>query len=213
MISIEDMVRRELIVNVGNMIDDLSSLVAGRDPNSVLSFDPDDLDELQSQPDYKEAGIDHINSMDRDCLLDELAEHDLEDERNPTDIAIAAHHEYSRRLVAGEVDPGDGDTADALLDQWPGIGDADLRAKLLDHLDEYDDGWKDYAEENSLDWEYNEAYEFWAVTGWLAAKLQAKGEVVREICGLDVWGRTTTGQSIQLDWVIQEIYADLLVGR
>lgn len=213
MISIEEMVRRELIVNVGNMIEDLSRLVVDREPDDHLSFDPDDLNELRSQPDYKEACTDHINDMTRDELIEELAEHDLEDERNPTDTAIAAHHEYSRRLVAGEVDPGDGDTPDNLLDQWPGIDDAALRGKLLDHLDEQEDGWKDYAEENSLDWEYNEACEFWAVTGWLAAKLQAKGEVVREVCGMAVWGRCTTGQSVSMDWVIQEVYDDLLVGR
>ena len=55
-----------------------------------------------------------------------------------------------------------------------------------------------------------EIFEHWIVTPWLADKLEALGEtVVRDFYGLTIWGRTTTGQSIWCDYVIQEIYSDL----
>jgi hypothetical protein len=56
-----------------------------------------------------------------------------------------------------------------------------------------------------------EIFEHWIVTDWLADKLAAKGEAVsKDIAGLTVWGRTTTGQAISMDHVIEQIYADLI---
>lgn len=56
-----------------------------------------------------------------------------------------------------------------------------------------------------------EIYEYWFVSTWLAEKLKAYGEAVIDHDALDmlVWGRCTTGQSIALDYVIQEIAFDL----
>lgn len=54
-----------------------------------------------------------------------------------------------------------------------------------------------------------EAYEHWLVTGWLAEKLEERGEIVGEFLGLTIWGRTCTGQAIYMDGVIEEIYVDL----
>lgn len=55
-----------------------------------------------------------------------------------------------------------------------------------------------------------EVYEHWAVTDWLADKLEAEGEKVdRGFAGLPVWARTTTGQAIYADGVIEAIAADL----
>lgn len=51
-----------------------------------------------------------------------------------------------------------------------------------------------------------EVYEHWAVSSWLAEKLAAKGERVdRDFAGLNVWARTTTGQAISIDAVIEAI--------
>ncbi len=56
-----------------------------------------------------------------------------------------------------------------------------------------------------------EVFEHWAVSPWLAEKLAAEGERVdTDFAGLNVWGRTTTGQSISMDAVIRKIAADLL---
>lgn len=55
-----------------------------------------------------------------------------------------------------------------------------------------------------------EVFEHWIVTDWLADKLEAKGEKVdRDFAGLTIWARTTTGQMVAMDAVIQEIAADL----
>lgn len=55
-----------------------------------------------------------------------------------------------------------------------------------------------------------EVYEHWIVSNWLADKLTAKGEKCeKDFAGLTVWARTTTGQSIICDGVMQEIACDL----
>lgn len=67
---------------------------------------------------------------------------------------------------------------------------------------EYDDPEVD-------DYEY-EIYEHWIVSDWLARKLEEQGESVsRDVHGMTVWGRATTGQAISMDYVIQEIVKNL----
>lgn len=58
-----------------------------------------------------------------------------------------------------------------------------------------------------------EVYEHWIVSDWLAGKLEAKGEKVdRDFADLIIWARTTTGQAIYADSVIEAIAADLNRG-
>jgi hypothetical protein len=53
-----------------------------------------------------------------------------------------------------------------------------------------------------------EVYEHWSVSQWLAEKLQAQGEKVDlDFAGMCCWARTTTGQAIHADGVIERIYA------
>ena len=55
--------------------------------------------------------------------------------------------------------------------------------------------------------EYIEAMEHWIVSDWLADKLSERGEMVnKDIYGLTVWGRCTTGQAVYLDSVIKNIF-------
>lgn len=59
-----------------------------------------------------------------------------------------------------------------------------------------------------------EVFEHWAVSQWLGDMLQAKGERVDDdFAGLVVWARTTTGQAISMDAVIQEITRELHLGN
>lgn len=52
--------------------------------------------------------------------------------------------------------------------------------------------------------------EHWVVSEWLADKLLEKGEKVdKNFQGLCIWARTTTGQAIASDLVIEQITADL----
>jgi len=51
-----------------------------------------------------------------------------------------------------------------------------------------------------------EALEHWLVSDWLANRLREEGEMVIDFMDLTIWGRTTSGQAILLDSVIEDIY-------
>ena len=55
-----------------------------------------------------------------------------------------------------------------------------------------------------------EIFEWWLVSPWLGGKLLLEGDPVIDN-GYGVWwGRTTTGQAISLDNVIEKIYDDIM---
>jgi hypothetical protein len=78
-------------------------------------------------------------------------------------------------------------------------------------VDRVCESWEMLCLDNGIEVEGREVFEFWLVTGWLGDMLEAKGErVVRDFLGLEtVWGRTTTGQMISCDGVIEEIAREL----
>lgn len=58
-----------------------------------------------------------------------------------------------------------------------------------------------------------EIFQWYAVSSFLADDLEEEGEVVlRDFHGLDLWGRTTFGQAISMDYVIQKVYDNLQKG-
>ena len=59
---------------------------------------------------------------------------------------------------------------------------------------------------NPIEGEPEEALEHWLVSEWLGKRLQEEGEMVIEFLGLTIWGRTTSGQAIYIDSVIEDIY-------
>lgn len=71
-----------------------------------------------------------------------------------------------------------------------------------------DDEKESWAWDNRLEPGYIDALEHWAVSDWLARQLEQRGEMVGEIFGLNVWGRTTSGQAILIDTVIEDIQRD-----
>ena len=74
-----------------------------------------------------------------------------------------------------------------------------------------EEGIEDFCQEHDIEPYEREIYEHWIVSDWLAEKLAAKGERVdTDFAGMTVWGRTTTGQAIYMDSVIQEIHAELV---
>lgn len=78
--------------------------------------------------------------------------------------------------------------------------------------------WREWCIPRYIEPHYREVFEHWIVTDWLADRLEAKGEKVdRNFAGLTIWARTTTGQAIAADWVIEEIarelHADLESGE
>ena len=63
---------------------------------------------------------------------------------------------------------------------------------------------------NLISFEYLDSFvddilEWWLVDSWLAERLKQQGEVVIEEYGCYWWGRSTSGQAICLDSVIQSI--------
>ena len=71
--------------------------------------------------------------------------------------------------------------------------------------DECREGLQDLVRDNA---ERAEVYEWWAVTGFLTADLEAHGCVILDWYGIQVWGRETTGQAISMDGVIRQIVTD-----
>lgn len=72
-------------------------------------------------------------------------------------------------------------------------------------------GWENLCNEYNIDPYQREVYEFWAVSPWFAEKLAAHGEKVdTDFAGMNVWARTTTGQGISSDGVIERIYSDMM---
>ena len=55
----------------------------------------------------------------------------------------------------------------------------------------------------------SEVLEHWIVSDWLARNLADRGETVCELMGLTIWGRCTSGQSIALDGIIEDIAKDM----
>ena len=53
--------------------------------------------------------------------------------------------------------------------------------------------------------EYDEVFEWWLVTPYMAELLKENGEIIFADYDCYWWGRTTTGQALYMDWVIQEI--------
>lgn len=85
----------------------------------------------------------------------------------------------------------------------------ELRQKILNLVEAEPDGWREVCEEYNLDPEIREAYEHWIVSEWAARWLEEKGEITGEVCGLTIWGRCCTGQSIYMDNVWQEKAAEI----
>ena len=79
-----------------------------------------------------------------------------------------------------------------------------LNAYLLHHSRKFQSSYWDVCR-IPMDDDGVEFYEAWIVTSWLADKLLEEGEAVLNFEGVNFWQRTTTGQAIYIDTVIQKI--------
>ena len=74
----------------------------------------------------------------------------------------------------------------------------------------YAEDWQEACESDGIEPYPREVFEHWAVTDWFADQLLERGEKVdKDFGGLCVWARTTTGQAIAADYVLERIAADL----
>jgi hypothetical protein len=70
--------------------------------------------------------------------------------------------------------------------------------------------WRELCEAFDIEPYEREVFEHWAVSQWLGKKLESKGERIDfDFQGLVVWARTTTGQGIASDRVIEQIAQEL----
>ena len=53
--------------------------------------------------------------------------------------------------------------------------------------------------------EYDEVFEWWLVTPYIAELLKGNGEIILADYDCYWWGRTTSGQALWMDYVIQKI--------
>ena len=53
--------------------------------------------------------------------------------------------------------------------------------------------------------EYDEVFEWWLVTPYIAELLKGNGEIILADYDCYWWGRTTTGQALWMDYMIQKI--------
>ena len=91
-----------------------------------------------------------------------------------------------------------------------GFGDDDIinYAKTREQL--LDEGYTDrQINDGDINEGYQDIFEWWAVGEWMKDQLLEQGEPVLENDYGTWWGRTTTGQAIALDSVIETIYTKL----
>ena len=72
-----------------------------------------------------------------------------------------------------------------------------------------DEEYREIADTYRLDPETWEVYEHWQCDPYAACELESLGETVFQFGGMTVWARTTTGQSISMDYVVSKLIRDL----
>jgi hypothetical protein len=60
---------------------------------------------------------------------------------------------------------------------------------------------------DSIEDEYQEIFEYYLVSDYLGDKLRSINEPVMDLSNCSLWGRTCTGQSIELDGTIQKAFS------
>lgn len=89
------------------------------------------------------------------------------------------------------------------VENLPELNDVgNFESKALEDNSDLLDAYETARDELRDEWE---PLEYWAVSEWLAKKLQERGEVVAEIGLMYIWARTTSGQAIAIDYVIEQI--------
>lgn len=152
-------------------------------------------------PEYEEVGRNFI--MD-DADLEQLEE--IAEENGYWDAVLeesgvpeVAERESGRWCFEGSAECFDDeeDAKEAAINSVMKV----VRQKVADLVSD----WKEVCETYNLEADALDVYEHWVVSDWLARLLSEKGERVERYLGLMIWGRCTTGQSIYMDGVIQEI--------
>lgn len=209
------LVDREVYYCVSSLMSDLTTLVscANQAVLNQVSVTYEDMIDLNRRVDYDEAAEAHIDDCDD---LDDLEA--MADFVGDWSDALRAAGYDTDNAPFKPIDTDDpeaepeqyDDPADYLWDLEEEEGKKFLKA-LRTYIKERVDDHQKFCHELDIDADEYESdvYEHWIVSNWLARKLAERGEVTGDVCGMTIWGRCTTGQAISMDYVIQQIAAEL----
>lgn len=178
--------------------------------------------------DFQRTCSDYVNKHVLTCIstlvsdnFSQWIEGDYEDEL----YAVTAQDDYETPVLDWLNNRAEDDQADELR-EWIEVNiglaycddietDKQLLSQGLDIITGSMDGphdpdWRDLAEHLDIDPEQREALEHWIVSDHLAYHLEQAGEMItRDLYGMTVWGRTTSGQAISIDSVIETIVREV----
>lgn len=209
------LVDREVYYCVSSLMYDLTALVscANQAVLDQVSVTYEDMIDLNRRIDYDEAAEAHIDDCDDLDDLEAMA--DFVGDRSDA-LRAAGYNPDNTPFKPVDVDDPEAepeqydDPADYLWDLEEEEGKKFLKA-LRTYIKERVNDHEAFCRDFDIDADEYESdvYEHWIVSNWLADKLEKRGEVTGEVCGLTIWGRCTTGQAISMDLVIQQIAAEL----
>jgi hypothetical protein len=208
-ITVDELVEREVLCCMSSLVSDLAKMIPHL-PNKVvedLSFYAEDILNLVENRDYREPAERYLESLNRDDLLEIMNDRIIIDDREIEEIRAEA--EKAVDMDSKSSDDVHDEVENLVGEGFPGISDDGLRQMIVKDLEDEDD-FQSFCDDNRIEPHYREVYEHWAVTDWFARKLKEKGETVVELGNLQIWGRTTTGQMISMDWVTQQIHKELV---
>ncbi len=177
-------VRRNVLYCVSTLICKVREIAESDDDYDTY------LNLTSGKPDYEEAA--------RAFIMDDA---DLDDLEN-----IADQNGWWPNVLT---DLGVPETVD--VDEWFKANrdvEGRVRQAVWDITDD-SDGTKWVCETFNLDPEYQEIFEHYIVDRYFGARLKERGEIVEDYLGMLIWGRTTTGQAISMDGVIEEMVRGL----
>lgn len=206
------LVEHEVLCCVSSLVNTLSNLMQDIDykiqRDVGISWENDILPLFEAY-DWEGAADDAIDNADLE-QLEAMADNVgywsdvLEDSQVPSVIECDDDHEHWWYFKGSDENFDDESAAEqAAIESVIDTIRSKIKALVTDH--------KDFCHEfdvDMYDWRYD-VYEHWVVTRWLARKLSDMGYVTGKLCGLTIYGRACTGQSLILDRNMQQIAAEL----
>jgi len=207
------LVQREVFQCISSLVSGLAKIaneVNYKAFEDAFGLDQDELYNILQRPNYEEAArqfiMDDADLDDLESIADEVGYWDdvleeavpsvveLDDEEDPAFTYIGTVEQFS----------DEDDARESAIESSMGL----IREKVWAMVTTQEEFQK-IVQDHNLDYDYDEVYEHYSISDWLARKLSDEGEITGEVAGLTVWGRCCTGQSMTLDSVIQEIACEL----
>ena len=201
-------VDRNVLYCVSALMCDIGQHV--EEASKIFDTDSDEMYGWFVQDDYEEAVNDFIDSAELDDL-ETVAEEcgywsdvlDASDVPEVVEIEDEGETSYSFGDLSARFDDED----DATFAAQASVIDV-IRDKVKGTVTN-DEERRNLAATFGLEPEQREVYEHWLVDRYFAKELQELGELVFEFEAMTLWGRTTTGQSISMDYVIRSLVKGL----